>query len=309
MGGPSAEHDVSLKTAAMIIKHLDKGKFSHIPVKIERDGSWPITISELKNRADVAFIAMHGAYGEDGGIQTILATHGIRYTGSDPVASAMAMDKEKSMEILKNHKIRVPDYYIVSKKDSLLSWKNTKKMRLPAIVKPVNSGSSLGISVIHGWKELGKAMEEAFKFSDSAIIQKYTIGKEVTCGVLQVNGNPIPLMPTEILPGKEQHFGYESKYAAGGAQEFTPPNLPGEIIKLIQLTALDAHRALGCSGMSRTDMIIDNDNRINVLELNTIPGLTETSLLPQGAKALGIHFPKLLEHIISLAIERRSIKL
>lgn len=289
MGGPSAEHDVSLKSAAMVIKYLDKSKFSHIPVKIGRDGTWPIAISELKNQTDVAFIAMHGAYGEDGGMQTILATHGIRYTGSDPIASAIAMDKEKSMRILKNHKIRVPDCYIVNKKDSLLTWRNTKKMPLPAVVKPNTGGSGMGISIIRDWKELAGALNEAFKFSDSAVIQKYISGKEVTCGVLHVNGTAIPLMPTEILPAEEQF------------QKLTPPNLPPEMIKKIQLTALDAHRALGCSGMSRTDMIIDKDNRINVLELNTIPGLTETSLLPQGAKALGIHFPELLEHMINSA--------
>ncbi len=301
MGGPSSEHDVSLKTAAMIIKNLDRKKFVHIPVKIEKDGTWPMTISELKERADVAFVAMHGTYGEDGGIQTILATHQIRYTGSGPLASAIAMDKDKSMQILRNHKIKVPDYYIVNRKDSLLKFKNTKKMRMPVIVKPINGGSSIGVSIIHDWKELGKALEEALRFSDSAIIQKYVIGKEVTCGILEVNGTAIPLMPTEILPGKEQFFGYDSKYTHGGSREITPPNLPADMIKKIQLAALATHRALGCSGMSRTDMIIDKDNTINVLELNTIPGLTETSLLPQGAKALGIHFPELLEHIINSA--------
>lgn len=301
MGGPSSEHDVSLKTAEMIIKHLDKEKFSHIPVKIGRDGSWPITIEELRERADIAFVAMHGVYGEDGQIQATLATHQIRYTGSNPIASAIAMDKEKSMKILKNHKIKVPDYYIVNKKDSIIKFKNTKKMRLPVIVKPTNGGSSIGVSIIRDWKELGSALNEAFKFSDSAIIQKYIIGKEVTCGVLHINGTAIPLMPTEILPAKEQFFGYDSKYSSGGSHEITPPNLPSDVIKKIQLTALDTHRALGCSGMSRTDMIIDKEGVINVLELNSIPGLTETSLLPQGAKALGIHFPQLLEHIINSA--------
>ena len=301
MGGPSAEHDISLKTAEMVIRHLNKDKFTHIPVKIGRDGSWPMTIPELKEKADIAFIAMHGNYGEDGQIQATLATYGIRYTGSDPVASAISMDKEKSMRILKNRKIHVPDHYSVNKKDSLLKFKNTKKMRMPVVIKPSGSGSSMGVSIINDWKDLGKALGEAFRFSDSALIQKYITGKEVTCGVLHVNGTAIPLMPTEILPGKEQHFGYESKYAVGGSQELTPPNLPKEIIKLIQLTALDAHRAIGCSGMSRTDMIIDKDNRINVLEINTIPGLTETSLLPKGANAIGIRFPEILEHIINSA--------
>ncbi len=301
MGGPSAEHDVSLKTAAMVIRHLDKNKYTHIPVKIERNGTWPMTISELKNQADIAFIAMHGAYGEDGGIQTILATHGIKYTGSDPIASAIAMDKEKSMQILKNHKLKVPDYYIVHKKDSLLNFKNAKKIKLPVIIKPNTGGSSMGVSIIRDWKELAGALNEAFKFSDSAIIQKYILGREVTCGVLHINGTAIPLMPTEIIPAKEQFFGYESKYSSGGSRELTPPDLPKAMIKKIQLTALNAHRALGCSGMSRTDMIIDKDDSVNVLELNTIPGMTETSLLPQGAKALGIHFPELLEHIINSA--------
>lgn len=302
MGGPSAEHDISLKTAGMILKYLDREKYQTIPVKIGRDGTWPITLASLKEQTDIAFVAMHGTYGEDGQIQNTLETFGIPYTGSNPQASALAMDKEKAMKLFAENNLTVPEYFIVHKNDSAsLSWKHPKHFNLPVIIKPVTSGSSLGVHLIHGWKDLSGALQNAFKYSPSVIIQKYIAGKEVSCGVLEINGNAIPLMPTEIIPGKEFFFGYESKYSLNGSRKLTPPNLPAAMIKKIQLTALETHRSLGCSGTSITDMIIDRNGAINVLELNTLPGLTETSLLFQGAQALGIGFSRLLDRIIDSA--------
>lgn len=302
MGGPSAEHNISLKTAGMILKYLDREKYQAVPVKIGMDGTWPVTLASLKEQTDIAFVAMHGAYGEDGQIQNTLETFGIPYTGSSPQASAMAMDKERSMKLFMENGLTVPEYFIVHKKDNAsLAWKYPKHFDLPVIIKPVSGGSSLGVHLIHNWKDLGQALRNAFEYSPSVIIQKYVTGKEVSCGVLEINGHAVPLMPTEIIPGKEFFFGYESKYSLNGSRKLTPPNLPAAIIKKIQLTALKAHQSLGCSGTSITDMIIDRKGVINVLELNTLPGLTETSLLSQGAKALGIGFSRLLERIIDSA--------
>ena len=299
MGGPSSEHDISLKTAGMILKYLDKKKYQVLPVKVEANGNWPITMTALKEQTDIAFVAMHGTYGEDGQIQSTLETFGIPYTGSNPQTSAIAMDKEKAMRIFMENGMTVPAYFVVHKKDDAsLSWKSPRHFNLPVIIKPTTGGSSMGVHLIHSWGDMPKALRDAFKHSPSVIIQEYIAGKEVSCGVLEINGNAIPLMPTEIVPGKEFFFGYESKYAIDGSRKLTPPNLPAAMIKKIQLAALNTHKTLGCSGVSITDMIIDKNGTINILELNTIPGMTETSLLSQGAQALGIGFSRLLDKII-----------
>lgn len=299
MGGPSAEHDISLKTAGRILKHLDREKYRILPVKVDANGNWPITMAALKKQTDIAFIAMHGTYGEDGQIQNTLETFGIPYTGSNPQTSAIAMDKERAMKLFAENNLTVPAYFIVHKKDNAsLSWKHPRHFTLPVIIKPTASGSSMGVHLIHSWGDLPKALKNAFEYSPSVIIQEYIAGKEVSCGVLEINGNAVPLVPTEILPGKEFFFGYESKYAVDGSRKLTPPNLPAPMIKKIQLAALNAHKTLGCSGVSITDMIIDKKGVLNILELNTIPGMTETGLLSQGAKALGIGFSGLLDKII-----------
>lgn len=301
VGGPSQEYEISLKTGEMVEKNLDKKKFNAFKVKIEKDGRWPITIEKLKERADIAFVAMHGKYGEDGQIQSLLETFQIPYTGSNPVASALAMDKIKTMDILQRHGYFVPEYFTAQKNNSALKWDNVKKINLPAIIKPVDGGSSVGISVIRSWSELPQALAKVFQCSDSAIIQRYIAGKELSCGILEINNSTIPLLPTEIIPCKANFFDYQSKYEDGGSREITPPKLPKPLIKKIQQAALGAHKMLGCSGMSRTDMILGTDENLHILELNTIPGLTETSLLPQAAEKMGINFPKLLEIIIDSA--------
>ena len=244
---------------------------------------------------------MHGKYGEDGQIQSLLETFQIPYTGSNPIASALAMDKIKTMEILQSRGHLVPEYFTARKNNSALKWDSVKKINLPAIIKPADGGSSVGISVIRSWSELPQALSKVFQYSDSAVIQRFITGKELSCGVLEINSSVIPLLPTEIIPNRANFFDYQSKYEDGGSKEITPPKLPKPLIKKIQQSALAAHKLLGCSGMSRTDMILGTDGNLHILELNTIPGLTETSLLPQAAEKMGINFPKLLEIIIDSA--------
>ncbi|MBI4992482.1 MAG: D-alanine--D-alanine ligase [Candidatus Harrisonbacteria bacterium] len=305
MGGPSSEYEVSLKTGEMVIKNLDKRKFTAFPIKIEKDGTWPISLADLKEKCGVAFIAMHGEYGEDGQLQGTLETFQIPYTGSDPIASALAMNKQKTALLLTKNGLLTPKSISLSKTDPYLDWVINKNFKTPFVIKPADRGSSVGISIVRKNQELKKALTNAFQYSNTAIAQNYIQGKELTCGVLEINGNPIPLVPTEITPKTSEYFDYYAKYNTNGSEEITPPRLPDRTIRQIQMAALKAHKLLNCSGMSRTDMILQGDN-LHILEVNTIPGMTEASLLPQQTKAMGIEFPQLLELIIRSALQKHG---
>lgn len=306
MGGPSSEHEVSLKTGEMILKNLNPEKFAAFPVKIEKNGSWPITLKELKEKCDIAFIAMHGEYGEDGQLQSILEVFKIPYTGSGPIVSALAIDKQKTAQLLSQNGLLAPEAILVKRNDSYAEWAIQKSFSTPLVIKPADRGSSVGVSLVSVRNKLKEAIARAGNYSESVMAQRYIQGREVTCGVLEINGTAIPLVPTEIIPKQGIIFDYRAKYAIGGSDEITPPNLPRKTVKNIQMIALKAHKLLGCSGMSRTDMILTDAGNLYILELNTIPGMTETSLLPQQAAAMGINFPQLLEIIIRSSLQKHE---
>jgi len=289
----------------MVIKHLNPDRFFGIPIKINQNGSWPLPLADFKEKIDVAFIALHGEYGEDGQIQSLLDTFRIPYTGSGPVASTIAMNKARSQALLKGSGFAIPKYLTVSAGAPVIEWEKVKKLGLPLVIKPTNRGSSVGVRIVRRWQDFHKALAASFRHSDSLMFQQYISGIEVTCGVLDINNIAVPLVPTEIVPQKSQFFDFRAKYSIGGSREITPPCLPASVIKIIQATALRAHKILECAGMSRTDMIVSNDGTVYTLEVNTIPGMTETSLLPQAAKVMGITFPKLLDIIIDNALSRR----
>lgn len=303
MGGPSAEHDISLKTGKMVLENLDREKYAAKSVQISKTGKWPVSPAKIKKEFDLAFIAMHGEYGEDGTVQKILDKYKIRYTGSGAKASALGMDKAKSSLIFKKSGLNIPAF------DLIHVGKNFKlSVDLPVVVKPNDRGSSVGISVVEKFTDLMPAIAKASEYSPNVVIQKYIKGREFTCGVLNINGKPKPFLPTEIIP-RSRFFDYKAKYEIGGSQEITPPRLFKSEIKKIQQIALRAHKAIGARGFSRTDVILEenpkskNQNpKFYVLEINTLPGMTETSLLPQAAKAGGIDFPKLLDLIIESAL-------
>lgn len=257
----------------------------------------------------VAFIAMHGPYGEDGTLQGLLELAGIPYTGSGVLASALAMDKALSAEVFARHGISVPPHIAFNKKEwtkkQTALRKQISALGWPLVVKPRNLGSSVGITIVQKPSELGAAIRLALNHSAEVMAQKYIKGREIACGVIDkgIPGTETPLQPTEIIPKESAFFDYRAKYTPGASEEITPPRLPKSVIKTIRQTALACHRILGCSGMSRTDMILEGP-KLYVLEANTIPGMTETSLLPQGAKACGISFPQLLERIIVAALNR-----
>lgn len=307
MGGPSAEHDVSLASARQIIRALDPQRYEVQPLLIARD-QHRVPKEEFVG-ADVAFIAMHGEFGEDGTIQGILDAADIPYTGSNPIASALAFDKPRAAAVLRDAGLLVPEFSVLEVSASpaqrvAANEAAVATFGLPLVVKPTNRGSSVGVTIARTTETIDPAIVHAFGFSNSVMLQRFISGTEVTCGILEVGGKATALPPTEIVPKASAFFDYDAKYTPGASDEITPARLPPETIRRVQDAALRAHRAIGCSGFSRTDMILDRDDALWTLELNTIPGMTETSLLPQAAAAADIPFSRLLDHILESALTR-----
>jgi len=324
MGGPSAEHEVSLSTGKVILKNLDKKKYRITPITITKSGVWKfehkkgVSIGRaldilVQKNIDSAFIALHGTFGEDGTIQGFFEVARIPYTGSGVLASALAMNKARSYEVFTSVGLYVPKHQVIEKKE----WrKEIKKIKVPCVIKPVQLGSSVGISIVKKTSELFTACKYAFNYTDSVLVDEYISGSEVTCGVLDDGrgGNIRALPPTEIIPQGGTFFDYTAKYIKGGSEEITPARFSKVVIVEIQKMAVQAHTALGCSGMSRSDFIIRRhitrnkqyETKIYILETNTIPGMTETSLLPQAAQVAGISFPKLLDLIIKAGTRREN---
>lgn len=305
-GGPSSEHEVSLRTAGMILKYLDRKKYRPSLAVITKDKKWRfhpekklLKLGEAMGRLtptryDFVFIATHGPFGEDGRIQALLEWAGLPYSGSGVVSSAMAMDKEISNRLYEAHGLPVPRFVVAKKHDKL----GRAKIGFPFVVKPVSGGSSVGVSIVKNQKELKHALTLAFQEDERVMFQKYIKGRELTCAVLEDrNGKPFALPPTEIIPKGAAFFDYEAKYKVGGSLEVTPARLPKAKTKELQALALKAHQLLGCRGMSRSDFILKG-SKFYILETNTIPGMTETSLLPQAAKVMGINFLDLLDLVI-----------
>lgn len=294
-GGPSPEHDISLATGKVITRALDRTKYDVREVVIPRTGPW---LPDATGRAfaDVAFLALHGRFGEDGTIQGLLDFAQIPYTGSGVLASALAMDKVRASALLATHRFDVPHEY--SSHDDI---------QFPCVVKPSAAGSSVGISIVRDPNDLDRAISHAREFDNVVIIQEYIQGSELTCAVLDEGDNkPRALAPTEIIPKSSEFFDYTAKYTRGGSEEVTPARQPADIITRLQDAAVRAHTILGCRGLSRSDFIL-RDNVLYFLELNTMPGMTETSLYPQAAAAVGLSFPDLLDRIIqSSPLEKRG---
>ncbi len=305
IGGPSSEHDVSLSTGKVVMNYLDREKYEVIPVMIRRDGEWQINPDELHSKADVAFIAMHGEYGEDGTVQRVLEEASVPYTGSGVIPSALGMNKIFSARLLRAYGIRVPDYIPVSKNDDIGNLE--MPFGFPVVVKPVDRGSSVGTTIVRKEEDLPEALDNAFRFSYDAMIQEYIPGRELTCGVLDDENETIVLPVTEIMPKAATFFDYHSKYSSNASDEVTPADISKEQTDMVQDVAAKVHKYLGAYGMSRTDFILGHDGNLYVLEINTIPGMTPTSLLPQAALKYGLTFPELLDKIINAALRRHGI--
>jgi D-alanine-D-alanine ligase len=262
-------------------------------------------INEANDPIDVVLIALHGTWGEDGRIQGLLDTLGIPYTGSGVLASALAMDKVMAKTVLAAAGIDVPRAVVV-RGATRAELEAAGALGLPVFVKPVASGSSVGASIVRKAEDLGPAIVEALRYDERALVEEYLGGTELTVAVIG-NDELTPLPVVEIVPTRE-FFDYRAKYDTGGSEEIVPARIPAETARRAQDIAVKAHVALGCRGMSRTDLVWTGD-RMVALEVNTIPGMTANSLLPKAAQAAGIPFGELLGRLIGWALDdsrRRS---
>jgi D-alanine-D-alanine ligase len=310
-GGFSSERDVSLRSGEMVRRNLDPERFAAEVVDL-KDLLPPASIdwSELKSRFDVAFIALHGEGGEDGTLQGALDLLDMPYTGSGVYASALAMNKWRTKQVYQANGIPTADALAFDLRYSPLpearevAHEAESRFGYPYVLKADNQGSSFGVYIVRRAEEFEAAWKGAASFSPEILIERFVPGTEVTCGV--IGGRDLLALPiVEIVPAGEW-FDFEAKYTPGAAEEIVPARLSPELTRQVQELAVKAHKALGCWGMSRTDMRITPDGAIFVLETNTIPGLTEGSLLPKEARAAGIMLPELFDRLISFALTRHS---
>jgi D-alanine-D-alanine ligase len=285
LGGRSAEREVSIKSGTAIYDTLFGLGYNVVAVDAGED----LCSVLKKKKIDVAFIALHGGHGENGAVQGMLEIMGIPYTGSGILSSALAMDKEATKKIFLYHGIPMPAFKIISRGGVIPPL----PFPLPYVIKPATEGSSVGVEIVKKESALKKALQKAFLYGEKVIAEKYIKGKEVQIGIL----NDRVLGGVEVRPSLE-FYNYEAKYTAGLTEYILPPLLPEKIYDGAKAIALQAHKALGCRGATRVDLIIDSKGKPVVLEVNTIPGMTETSLLPKIAKNAGIGFGELLIKIL-----------
>jgi D-alanine-D-alanine ligase len=298
-GGKSGEREVSLKGAEEVAKALDPQKYD---VKRYDPAIDLAKIATESNSLDVAFILLHGPFGEDGTVQGFLDLLGIPYQGSGVLGSAIAMDKNLSKILYRNAGLKVPEWYMASQEDIENPSKILGQLGLPLVIKPSSQGSSLGMSIARSEEDITEGLKKAFGIDQQVMVEEFISGREITGEVIG-NSELTALPLVEIIPGDQyEFFDYEAKYKPGASREICPADLEEAITVRAQNYALSAHRALELRGYSRTDMIVNGDD-IYVLETNTIPGMTPTSLLPQGAAAAGLDFPALLDRLIKLALE------
>ncbi len=300
-GGKSGEREVSLTGAREVMKALDPDRYQ---IKRYDPATDMAKLAAEAGDIDVVFILLHGRFGEDGTVQGFLDLLDLPYQGSGVLGSALAMDKDTAKTLYRAHGLPVAPWSMALPADTTEPDRLLKNLHLPLVVKPVRQGSSLGMSIAHTPIELAAAIRQAFTYDGEVMVEEYVKGREITVGI--IGNDQLTALPlVEIIPGQEHpFFDYQAKYQAGASREICPADLPDEIGRLAQEYAMRAHRALKLRGYSRTDMIVSATG-IVVLETNTIPGMTPTSLLPQAAAAAGLPFAALLDRLLELAMERK----
>ena len=294
MGGPGSERDVSLATGRGVSKALRSAGAEVVDVDV-RDEKF-----KLPDDVDLAFITIHGTFGEDGQVQKILEDRGIAYTGEGVQGSELAFDKIRSKEKFREHGVTTPKWEVI-----MAGHRPT--IPLPIVVKPPRQGSTVGVYIIKSESELDSALAEAAKYDRELLIEEFIAGRELTIGILGDQALPI----LEIIP-KSGFYDFNNKYpflnpqAGGGAEHVCPAKIDKEKTKAIQDLALRAHRALGLQVYSRVDVLLPENGPPTLLEANTIPGMTEASLLPEAAAAAGIDYVDLCLRIIELSRARRG---
>jgi D-alanine-D-alanine ligase len=293
LGGLSSEREVSLASGNAIVKALREKGYHPVAIDVGRDAAGKI----LEHGVEAAFIALHGKLGEDGAIQGMLEVMGIPYTGSGILASALGMNKTVSKQVFRSQGLLVGPYEVIYDGDAGKVGAITEQIRFPVVIKPHAEGSSVGVSLVFNKEQVAPAVELAFKYGNEILVEKFIKGKEVQVGILGDRA----LGAIEIVP-KSAFYDYRAKYEKGMSDHFFPARVPEAVYQRALEAGLSAHRSIGCRGYSRVDFIIDESGAPYILEVNTLPGMTATSLLPEIAKGAGISFPDLVEEILRLAV-------
>ena len=297
-GGTSGEREISIASGKGAKEALEEAGFAVDWIDPSRKEDLKRLIEQPY---DVAFLCLHGKMGEDGTVQGMLELLGIPYTCSGVLASATAMEKDKSKAFYALDGIPTPRAVALKRDDDYCVDDIKKVVGIPCVVKPATEGSALGVEIIEDESVLGEAIERAFELDSVVLVESFIDGTEVTVAVIG-NAKPEALPIIKIVPMGE-FYDFDSKYAPGGSKHICPAPLDEALTTQIQEYAARAHCALGCRGVSRSDFIIDGDGKPWILETNTIPGMTATSLLPDAARAAGMSFPELCTKLIELALE------
>jgi D-alanine-D-alanine ligase len=305
-GGPSLERQVSLRSAARVENALEQLGHEVVSIDVDRE-----LVRRLRESdADVAFVALHGRGGEDGTVQEILEIVGMPYTGSGVPACIRSMDKVLTKHLLIENGLPTPDFFAfnetafkqVGAAEALPAVE--ERLGFPVVVKPAAQGSALGIRFARAPEDVPEALIAAFSYDDKVLLERYVDGRELAVGLLERDGEVQALPVVEAQPKEEYFFDFEARYEIGKTDFICPADLPHAVTKRVQEIAVAVYRLLGCYGFARVDMILSGEGEPQVLEGQAIPGLTETSLLPQAAEAAGLPFEQLIELIIEQALTR-----
>jgi len=310
-GGPSSEYDVSLKTGKAIIDALTE-HYTITDCIIDKNGDWYVKGFKSEPQVlvrghDVVFNAMHGEYGEDGQVQRLLENLGAKFTGPKSLGASLSMNKFMAKKIFSDFGIKTPLHKLINRTDNdgnieQIAISIFRSMPMPVIIKPVDRGSSVGLTIARDYASLVNSLISLFVSYDRLLVEEYIPGKEATVGVIEEfrNQKHYALLPIEIKTGANDLFDYNAKYS-GATEEICPGNFSDDEKKLLQEMAVKAHQALGLRHYSRSDFIIHPKRGIYILETNSLPGLTNESLLPKSLKAIGSDYVQFLKHIIDLA--------
>ncbi len=288
MGGLSAEREVSLRTGNAVLRALQGRGLDAVAIDAGRD--LPLRLQEAG--VQIAFIALHGRYGEDGTVQGLLELLQIPYTGSGVLASSVAMNKLVTKQILMHHGVATPAFAVYRKDNDQVAFVAARQA-YPLVAKPAREGSTIGVSIVRDAESLQAGLEEALRHDDLVLVEEFIAGAEVTVGVL--GEQPLPVV--QVVP-KGGFYDYQSKYTPGQTEYLLPAPLPAAVYARLQAEAVAACQALGCRGAARVDFMVRGEE-LFCLEVNTIPGMTETSLLPKAAGAAGIPFDELVLRILA----------
>jgi D-alanine-D-alanine ligase len=307
-GGRSLERQVSLKSGARVEDALQR--LGHTAVAIDVGANLVARLAEL--RPDAAFVALHGRDGEDGTIQELLEVLDLPYTGSGVAACIRCWDKVLAKHLLREHGIPTPDFHAFGETafrelgaaQALPAIE--RQLDFPLVVKPAAQGSALGIKFARTAADVPAALIAAFSYDRKVLLERYVPGRDLAVSIVEEDGEPRALPVVEAVPNERDFYDFEARYEIGRTRFVCPAELPQGVAERTQQLAVEAYRALGCAGFARVDLMLHEDGELFVLEANSVPGLTETSLLPQAADAAGIGFDQLVERILAIALSRTA---